>query len=80
MPHGKDNWKTTTVFIKNRYKAKETWHGTEGGTFHPLSTPTSATIHKSAPRAATALRCCVAVAQEQRAKSTTRERANEPRL
>lgn len=35
LPREKDNWNTKTVFIENRYKAKETWHDKDGNTFHP---------------------------------------------
>ena len=29
------NWSSKTVFIDNKYKAKETWRDKDGGTFHP---------------------------------------------
>ncbi|MDF0645173.1 MAG: GMC family oxidoreductase [Nitrospira sp.] len=35
LPREKDNWNTKTVFIENRYKAKDTWHDKDGNTFHP---------------------------------------------
>ena len=35
IPREKDNWSSKTVFIENRYKAKETWRDKHGGTFHP---------------------------------------------
>lgn len=35
LPREKDNWNSKTVFIENRYKAKETWKDKNGGTFHP---------------------------------------------
>jgi choline dehydrogenase-like flavoprotein len=35
IPREKDNWSSRTVFIENRYKAKETWFDKHGGTFHP---------------------------------------------
>jgi choline dehydrogenase-like flavoprotein len=35
LPREKDNWSSKTVFIDNKYKAKETWHDKDGGTFHP---------------------------------------------
>ncbi|MDE3221693.1 MAG: GMC family oxidoreductase, partial [Nitrospirota bacterium] len=35
LPRGKDNWSSKTVFIDNKYKAKETWRDKDGGTFHP---------------------------------------------
>ncbi|HSC55931.1 MAG TPA: GMC family oxidoreductase [Nitrospira sp.] len=35
IPREKDNWSSRTVFIENRYKAKETWRDKNGGTFHP---------------------------------------------
>jgi choline dehydrogenase-like flavoprotein len=35
LPREKDNWNTKTVFIENRYKAKETWHDKDGNPFHP---------------------------------------------
>jgi len=31
----KDNWDSRTVFIDNKYKAKETWSDKEGKVFHP---------------------------------------------
>jgi choline dehydrogenase-like flavoprotein len=31
----KDNWNSKTVFIENRYKAKETWKDKNGNAFHP---------------------------------------------
>ena len=35
MPREKENWSSKTVFIDNKYKAKETWRDKDGGTFHP---------------------------------------------
>lgn len=35
LPREKDNWNTKTVFIENRYKAKETWCDKDGNAFHP---------------------------------------------
>ena len=35
IPREKDNWSSRTVFIENRYKAKETWYDKSGRTFHP---------------------------------------------
>jgi len=35
MPREKDNWSFKTVFIHNKYKAKETWRDKDGDTFHP---------------------------------------------
>ena len=35
LPREKDNWSSRTVFIDNKYKAKETWKDKNGGTFHP---------------------------------------------
>ncbi len=35
LPREKDNWSSRTVFIDNRYKAKETWHDKDGNTFRP---------------------------------------------
>jgi choline dehydrogenase-like flavoprotein len=35
LPREKDNWSSKTVFIDNKYKAKETWKDKGGGTFHP---------------------------------------------
>ena len=35
LPREKDNWSSKTVFIDNKYKAKETWKDKHGGTFHP---------------------------------------------
>ena len=35
LPREKDNWSSKTVFIDNKYKAKETWRDKDGGTFHP---------------------------------------------
>jgi choline dehydrogenase-like flavoprotein len=35
LPREKDNWSSKTVFIDNKYKAKETWKDKDGGTFHP---------------------------------------------
>jgi choline dehydrogenase-like flavoprotein len=35
LPREKDNWSSKTVFIDNKYKAKETWKDKNGNTFHP---------------------------------------------
>lgn len=35
LPREKDNWNSRTVFIENRYKAKEIWKDKNGHTFHP---------------------------------------------
>jgi choline dehydrogenase-like flavoprotein len=35
LPREKDNWSSKTVFIDNKYKAKETWKDKDGRTFHP---------------------------------------------
>ena len=35
LPREKDNWSSKTVFIDNKYKAKEIWKDKDGGTFHP---------------------------------------------
>ncbi len=35
LPREKDNWSSKTVFIDNKYKAKETWKDKNGSTFHP---------------------------------------------
>lgn len=35
LPREKDNWSSKSVFIDNKYKAKETWKDKDGGTFHP---------------------------------------------
>jgi choline dehydrogenase-like flavoprotein len=35
LPREKDNWSSRTVFIENRYKAKETWRDKHGNPFHP---------------------------------------------
>lgn len=35
LPREKENWNSKTVFIENRYKAKETWYDKNGNTFHP---------------------------------------------
>lgn len=35
LPREKDNWNSKTVFIDNKYKAKESWHDKDGGIFHP---------------------------------------------
>jgi choline dehydrogenase-like flavoprotein len=35
LPREKDNWSSKTVFIDNKYKAKEAWKDKDGGTFHP---------------------------------------------
>ena len=38
LPREKDNWSSKTVFIDNKYKAKETWKDKDGGRFTPAST------------------------------------------
>ncbi|KXK03614.1 MAG: 6'''-hydroxyparomomycin C oxidase [Nitrospirae bacterium] len=35
LPREKDNWSSQSVFIDNKYKARETWHDKDGGRFHP---------------------------------------------
>lgn len=35
IPREKENWDTEEVFIKGRYKAKETWTDVKGKEFHP---------------------------------------------
>jgi choline dehydrogenase-like flavoprotein len=35
LPREKENWDTTAVFVHSRYKARETWYGADGRTFHP---------------------------------------------
>ncbi|NCP84788.1 MAG: GMC family oxidoreductase [Bacteroidetes bacterium] len=35
LPREKENWDTEEVFLKSRYKAKETWTDKEGKPFHP---------------------------------------------
>ena len=35
LPREKGNWISKTVFIDNKYKAKETWKDKAGDTFHP---------------------------------------------
>lgn len=35
LPREKDNWSSKTVFIDNKYKAKETWYDKHGSPFHP---------------------------------------------
>jgi choline dehydrogenase-like flavoprotein len=35
LPREKDNWSSKSVFIDNKYKAKETWKDKDGGIFHP---------------------------------------------
>ncbi|ALA60391.1 FAD-dependent oxidoreductase [Nitrospira moscoviensis] len=35
LPREKENWNSRTVFIENRYKAKETWRDKHGRPFHP---------------------------------------------
>lgn len=37
-PREKDNWSSKTVFIENKYKAKETWKDKDGGRFTSAST------------------------------------------
>ena len=38
LPREKDNWSSKTVFIENKYKAKETWKDKDGGRFTSAST------------------------------------------
>jgi choline dehydrogenase-like flavoprotein len=35
LPREKNNWNSKTVFIENKYKAKETWFDRHGNVFHP---------------------------------------------
>ena len=35
LPREKDNWSSKSVFIDNKYKAKETWRDKNGGMSHP---------------------------------------------
>lgn len=35
IPREKENWNTEEVFLKARYKAKETWLDSQGKEFHP---------------------------------------------
>ncbi len=35
LPREKDNWDSRTVFVENKYKAKESWKDKDGHVFHP---------------------------------------------
>lgn len=35
LPREKDNWNSSAVFLESKYRAKETWYGADGSTFHP---------------------------------------------
>lgn len=35
LPREKDNWIPKTVFIDNKYKAKESWKNKDGDMFYP---------------------------------------------
>ncbi len=35
LPREKDNWRSSAVFVDNKYKADETWTDKTGRTFHP---------------------------------------------
>jgi choline dehydrogenase-like flavoprotein len=35
LPRGRENWDAETVFVKNAYQAKETWHDAAGKPFSP---------------------------------------------
>lgn len=35
LPREKDNWRSHTVFVDNKYKAQETWYDHQGKAFHP---------------------------------------------
>jgi len=50
LPREKDNWSSKTVFIDNKYKAKETWKDKDGGRFTPASTTTSVGFRRSTAR------------------------------
>ena len=52
-PREKDNWSSKTVFIDNKYKAKETWKDKDGGRFTPASTTTSVGFRRSTRAALT---------------------------
>ncbi len=49
-PREKDNWSSKTVFIDNKYKAKETWRDKDVGRFHPGIQYNVAGIRKSTAR------------------------------
>ena len=35
LPRSRANWDADTVFVQGKYQAEETWHGSDGTTFHP---------------------------------------------
>src|SRR6476659_8939925 len=35
LPRERENWDPTAVFVQSKYKAKETWYGSDGRAFHP---------------------------------------------
>jgi choline dehydrogenase-like flavoprotein len=35
LPREKENWRSSSVFLEGRYKAKETWYDADGKPFHP---------------------------------------------
>ncbi len=35
LPRERENWDPTAVFVQSKYKAKETWYGSDGRPFHP---------------------------------------------
>jgi len=35
LPRGRENWDAQTVFVDGAYQADETWHASDGSSFHP---------------------------------------------
>ena len=35
LPRERENWDPTAVFVRSKYKAKETWYDRNGRAFHP---------------------------------------------
>ena len=35
LPRGRENWDAQAVFVDGAYPAKETWHASDGSSFHP---------------------------------------------
>jgi len=35
LPRGRENWDAKTVFVDGAYQADETWHASDGSSFHP---------------------------------------------
>ncbi len=35
LPRGRENWDAQAVFVDGAYQAKETWHASDGSSFHP---------------------------------------------